>query len=182
MIAIFLRRLVARLVTMSVIATILVFVAIEVSIPGGYRAVVLPNGVNRANPRDLAVVDHFHLDDHVLVRWAHWVIDAFQGDLGRTARGGTSVVEVITHRLPISIELALAGMLLAVVIGIPLGVLAAVNDRRPLGSFISVPLSVAQSVPVFMSATLGIWLFALELGWVRASGWTRISDSITGNL
>lgn len=182
MIRIFLRRLLARLVVTSAVATLLVFVAIEASIPGGYRAVVMPFGFNPDDPRHTAVVDEFHLDDNVVVRWFHWVVDAFQGDFGQTARGGVDVVEVITHRLPISIELALAGMLLAVIVGIPLGVFTAVNDQRLIGRVVSIPLSLAQSVPVFMSGTLGIWLFALELGWVRASGWTRISNSITGNL
>ncbi|MCP3854911.1 MAG: ABC transporter permease [Actinomycetia bacterium] len=178
----FFRGMILRFVSTSVLSTMLVFVAIELSIPGGYQAVLLPNGVNRESPRDMAIVDQFYLDDHVLVRWFHWVVDAFHGDLGRSNKGGAEVVEIIAHRLPITLELAAAGLILALVVGIPLGVFAAVHQRRWSGQLVSVPLGLAQSIPAFMSATLLIWVFALELGWVRASGWTRISSSLSGNL
>ncbi len=178
----FLRPFLLRLVITSFLATLGVFVAIELSISGGHRAVLMPMGTNPNSERDMAIVELYHLDDPLIVRHARWIIDALQGDLGRSTRGGTAVAEYITHRLTISLELALAGMVLAVVIGVPLGLLAAGRDGTASGRSLTSLLSVAQSLPVFTTATILIWVFAVNLGWARSSGWTRISESIGGNL
>ncbi len=175
-------RFAARLVGTVFLATLLVFVAVELSIDGGFGAVVMPLGADPNSARDRAIVEQFHLDEPLIIRHAHWLADAVRGDFGRSTRGGTPVAEIIMHRLTISLELALAGTLLAVVVGIPLGLLSAAVDGRPLGRLLASLLGLAQSVPVFMAATLLIWLFAVRLGWLAASGWTRLSDSVTGNL
>ncbi len=178
----FLRTLTLRLLGTGLAASLLLFIAIEVSIAGGYRTVLFPQGFNPANERDQQIAEEFHLDDPVVVRFGHWVVEAARGDFGRSTRDGTPVVDVISHRFSISLELALTGMLLAVAAGVPLGLLAAATDGRPAGRFLSALVGAAQSVPAFMAATVGIWLFAVELGWFRASGWTRLSDSVSGNL
>ncbi len=178
----FARRFVSRLIITSLVATFGVFLAIELSISGGYQAVVMPMGPNPASERDMAVVEEFNLDHSLLVRHGLWVVDALQGDLGRSTRGGTPVTEYISHRLTISLQLALASMLLAVMVGIPLGLLAASVAGGRSGRLLTAFLSVMQSVPVFITATILIWLFAVKLGWFPAAGWTRISESLVGNL
>ena len=129
-----------------------------------------------------ALVEEFDLDDPLVVRHARWVLDAVQGDLGRSTRGGTPVVEYVSHRLTISLELALAAMALAVIVGVPLGLLAASLDGSFFGRMLTSFLSVFQAVPVFITATAFIWLFAVKLQWAPATGWTRISESVDGNL
>lgn len=177
-----LRRLLLRFIGTSFLATLGVFFAIELSISGGYQAILLPNGVNPQSERDQAILEEFRLDDPVIVRHLYWVADAVQGDFGRSIRGGTPVTEIVSHRLTISLQLALTAMVLAVVVGVPLGLLAAASDGSRSGRALTSVLSVSQSVPVFMSATILIWAFAVQLGWVRSAGWTRLSDSVSGNL
>lgn len=177
-----LRRFLIRFVGTSLLATLGVFVAIELSISGGFRTILLPNGANPESPRDQAILSEFHLDDPVIVRHAYWVMDAAQGDLGRSIRGGTPVTEIISHRLTISLQLALTAMALAMLVGVPLGLLAAAIDGSRRGRVLTSVLSVSQSVPVFMSATILIWVFAVQLGWVRSAGWTRLTESVSGNL
>ncbi|MEZ5377005.1 MAG: ABC transporter permease [Acidimicrobiales bacterium] len=178
----FVRRFITRLLLTSLVATFAVFLAIEVSISGGYEAVLLPMGANPNDPRDAAIIEEFHLDQPLVIRHAHWVADALRGDLGRSTRGGVVVTEYIGHRFTISLELALVSMLLAVVAGVPLGLMAAAADGQPSGRVLTAGLSVAQSLPVFTTATILIWVFAVKLGLFPAAGWTRISESLIGNL
>jgi len=178
----FARRFMARLVFTSLLASFGVFLAIELSISGGYRAVLLPMGANPTSARDAAIIEEFHFDDPLVVRHAKWVVDALQGDLGRSSQGGTPVTEFIGHRVTISLELALAAILLAAVVGVPLGLLAASADGQRSGRLLTATISVAQSIPVFITATFFIWLFAVKFRWFPASGWTRISNSVLDNL
>ncbi len=164
-------------------ASLLVFVAVEASIPGGFEATLRPTGLNPDVPNDRRLIDEFHLDEHVLVRWLHWLADAATGDLGTSTRAGTAVTELLGPRLPISIELMLIGAVGMVLVGIPAGLLAAAwSHRRGGGDVVNAALGLAQSVPVFVTPLFLIWLFALELRWLPAAGWVRLTDSVTGNL
>ena len=178
----FWRRLIARLVLTTVLGTLAVFAAIEASIDGGFRAVVLPQGINPDSPRDSFIVSEFNLDRPLLVRYASWLLDALQGDLGSSIRNGEPVFDIIVHRLPISLELALVGIVVAVVLGIPLGLFAALRDGRRSGQLVSAILGFTQSLPAFMAGTLLIWVVSVRFGLLPASGWTRLSNSPTGNL
>ena len=79
-------------------ANALVFLAIEMSIPGGFRAVLFPNGFNTDVPWQREVVDEYRLDDPVIVRFFHWVLDAVQGDFGFSTRNGEPVWDLIWPR------------------------------------------------------------------------------------
>lgn len=177
-----LARFAARMVATVLGAAFLVIVAIEISIPGGFRAVMLPTGANPNSARDQSLIETFHLDDNVIERYVRWIGNAVQGDFGVSARNGISVTELMVPRIPISIELMLVAVVGTVLIGIPLGLLAAVWSGRPAGGLVSAFLGVAQTVPAFISSLFLIWLFALKLQWLPAAGWTRPSNSITGNL
>lgn len=174
--------LVTRLVGTVTVASFAVFAAIEASIPGGFQAVVLPNGVNRASPRDMAVVEAFHLDSNIFIRWFHWATGALGGDFGRSTRAGTPVIEVLTHRLSISLQLMVAATLLTVLFGVSLGLLAAVRSLRGRGRLLNTFLGLSQSIPVYLTATFLVVVFAVRLRWLPAAGWVRISDSLWGNL
>lgn len=175
-------RYVARLAGALLTANALVFLAIEMSIPGGFRAVVFPNGYDTDVPRQRAVADAFHLDDPVVVRFAHWVVDAVQGDFGTSLRNGEPVWDMIWPRVPISLELMLVGVVLAVVIGIPLGIVSARFDGRPAGGLADVVLGFCQSVPVFITSLILIRVFALGLGWLPAATWVRLTDDFGAHL
>lgn len=171
-----LSRYAARLVGAVLTSAALVFLAIEMSIPGGFRAVVFPNGVNRDSPGQMAAVEEYRLDDPVLVRFFHWSLDAVQGDFGYSTRNGEPVWDLIWPRLPISLELMLVGVVLAVVLGIPLGVASARLDGRRGGTAVDIILGFCQSVPVFITSLLMIRVFAVGLGWLPAATWVRLTD------
>lgn len=176
-------RYLLRLVATVSGAGLLVFATIEISIREGFQTVVLPYGVNPASPRDRAIVDEFHLDQPLVVRWLHWLQDAVTGDLGRSIqRAGTPVWELIGPRLSISLEFVLVSVAATVLLGVPLGLLAAAWSDRRAGTALNTVFGLSQSIPVFITPPFLVWLFALQLGWLPAAGWVRISTSATGNL
>lgn len=173
---------VRRLVLTVAGASLIVFAAIEISIPRGFRAVAMPIG-GETSPRGLAIIEQYHLDDPVVVRWVHWMLDVATGDFGRSVqRGGVPVGDLIAPRLPISLQFVIVSVLGVVLLGVPLGLLAALWDRRSSGTILNAVFGLSQSIPVFITPPFLIWLFAIRLGWLPAASWVRISESFTGNL
>ena len=163
-------------------ATFLAFFVLENSIPGGLRGILLAPGSDPDSPRNRELIERFHLDGNIIERYISWLTNAAQGDFGRSTRGDVPVSEVLLHRLPISLELMLVGTFLALLIGIPAGLAAAVWADRKRGTALSAGLAIVQSIPLYISPVFLIWLFALKLQWLPASGWVRISESFWGNL
>ena len=163
-------------------ANALVFLAIEISLPGGFRAVLFPAGFNTDLPWQREVVDEYRLNDPVVVRFLHWVLDALQGDFGYSTRNGEPVWDLIWPRVPISFELMVVGVLLALLIGLPLGVVSARFDGRAPGGVANGVLGFCQSVPVFITSLMMIRVFAVDLGWFPAATWVRMTDDIGAHL
>ena len=163
-------------------ATLLVFIAVERSIRGGIRTVILPPGIDESSPQARELIEEWNLEGGLVVRYLRWLGDAVTGDFGRSTRAGTPVSELITHRLSISLEIMLLGSFVTLAIDIPLGLWAAERSFRGRGRALTSVLSVSQSIPVFVTPLFLVWAFALQLGWLPAAGWVRISDSLTGNL
>ncbi|MEM7095255.1 MAG: ABC transporter permease [Actinomycetota bacterium] len=175
-------RFVSRVIASLIGAVLLVMIAVEISFDGGFRATLLPSGPAPGSAVDQRLVENFRLNDSVPERLFNWIRDGLNGDLGLSVRGDTPVTELMAPRLPISLELMLVGALAAVLIGIPLGLLAAAWSNRRAGTLLDGFLGISQTVPVFITPLFLIWLFALELEWLPAAGWVRPSVSLTGNL
>ncbi len=174
-------RFVRRLAGTVAGAALAVFVAIEISIPRGFATVVLPGGIDDGSPRAKSIIDTYHLDEPVPVRFGRWVLDLLAGELGRSTRG-MPVADLIQPRLPISLQFVLVSVLGTILLGIPLGLLAAAWSGRRRGTVLNVVFGLSQSIPVFITPVFLIWVFALQLRLLPAAGWTRISDSVPGNL
>lgn len=178
--------LIARLVSTILVVTFALTTAIEMSIPGGFRRVVFVQGMppkGLRSDREQATVERFALDDNMVVRWLKWLANALQGDLGvSNSRGGATVIDLMAPRFSISIQLMLFATLLAILVGIPLGVFAALLRGRFAGNILDGVIGLFQSLPIFITPLFLIWLFAVELRWLPAASWIRISDSLSGNL
>jgi peptide/nickel transport system permease protein len=110
------------------------------------------------------------LDRPLPVQYLAYVRGLLRGDLGVSVRSRRPVLAEIRDRLPATVELALAALTIAVALGVSLGVVAAVRKRTWVdGAAIAVAL-VGVSVPVFWSGFVLMIVFALELGWLPASG------------
>lgn len=170
-------RYLSRLAASIAVSAFLVMLAVEVSIAGGYRAVILPLGINENSARDVALADTYHLRDGFGLRYLRWLWELAQGDLGTSSRSGLPVTDMIVPRLSISGELMLVAVVGAVLVGIPLGLAAAAREGTATGTVIDALLSLSQTVPVFITPYFLMWVFALNLQWLPASGWVRLTNS-----
>ena len=110
------------------------------------------------------------LDDPLLIQYGRFLAHLLHGDLGRSIRSNRLVLDEIRQHATSTFTLTLAGLGLAVVLGIPLGVLAAYHRNRCLDR-VSVCLALlGASLPSFWLGMLLIFVFALQLGWLPATG------------
>src|SRR6266446_6180510 len=92
-----------------------------------------------------------------------------QGDFGRSFRTGQTVLQAVTERLPVSIELMLMAEIIGLAIGVPLAIACAVRNGSAFDRFMTGSAFGMLSVPTFLSAILLIYLFAVELRWLPAT-------------
>lgn len=114
--------------------------------------------------------EEFGLDEPMPERFADWVVDASQGDLGTSFSTGRSVAEELASRFPATLQLAAAGMAVAFVIAVPVGVVAALYRNRLLDQVLRAGSMVGASLPGFFLAYLLIIVFSVELGWFPSVG------------
>lgn len=172
-----LRRAGASLLTI-VIASIVVFLGIH-ALPGGPQTALTAETSNPAVVK--AIVAEYGLDKPLPVQYVTWLAHAFTGNLGTSPKTGLSVAGSIAQRLPITLELTILALLIAVIVGLPLGVLAAVR-RGSISDYVcTTGALVGLSVPHFWLGLLLILAFAVHLGWLPASGFVPLGDPL-GNL
>jgi peptide/nickel transport system permease protein len=172
-----LRRLGAALVVI-VLASIVVFIGIR-ALPGD-PAIAL-GGENR-DPKVLAAIRHeYGLDQPLPVQYVKWFGLAIRGNLGRDQRE-LPVSQTILQRLPTTLELAFLSILVAMLIGIPAGIVAAVRQRKPEDYVATSAALVGLSVPHFWLGLMMISLFAVHLRWLPASGYVPFTQDPIENL
>jgi peptide/nickel transport system permease protein len=122
------------------------------------------------------------LDKPLVAQYGIFVSNAVQGDLGKSFVYGRSALEVIIERLPATLELALVAMVLSILIGIPLGLYAGLKPESPIAKGIMAISIVGFSLPTFWVGLLLIMLFAVQLGWLPASGRGPVTEFLGLNL
>jgi peptide/nickel transport system permease protein len=124
----------------------------------------------------------FGLDLPLHVQYAGYVATVAKGDLGKSLRTGRPVGPELVRRFPVTIQLAVMGLAVAVVIGIPIGILAALRHGR-VPDYVATGFALlGLSVPSFWLAILLILLFALRLGWLPPAGYFSPNEDIAENL
>jgi peptide/nickel transport system permease protein len=110
------------------------------------------------------------LDKPLWIQYWSFLSGAFHGDLGRSFVHSTSALRLILERMPATLELALAAMLIAIVLGIPLGLWAGLRPHGFAGRTIMAGSILGFSLPTFWVGLMLIMVFAVMLGWLPASG------------
>ncbi|MEG2000286.1 MAG: ABC transporter permease [Evtepia sp.] len=121
-----------------------------------------------------------HLDDPIWVRYLNWLADLLRGDLGVSYRTGQAVTAAIEQRVMPSLILSGSGVLLAIFIGIPLGVMAATKPQTHWDHVAGAISLFSFGTPSFFLSLIGIYIFSLQLDWLPASG--MYSFGIGGSL
>jgi peptide/nickel transport system permease protein len=170
----FVRRKLIQLVVVLLCVTFLSFLLISL-LPGD-PATKLCAGAGGQECVDQKRAE-LRLDDPIPVRYVRWLGDAVTGDLGASARNQQPVWEALTQRVPVTIELLLYSQFMALVIAIPLGLLAAQRAGGILDRVSTTVLFGLLAVPSFMLALLLIYIFPVKLGWFQATGYTDFTDN-----
>ena len=136
----------------------------------------------RATPQNVATIRHqLHLDEPLVTQYFDWLSGLLHGDLGRDYISHAPLSELLSNAIPVTLELTFLSMTLALVVGVPLGVLAAARPgtiRRAMDGFVI----VGVSIPDFWLGTLLVLLFAATLVWLPPSGYTPFTADPLGNL
>jgi peptide/nickel transport system permease protein len=113
----------------------------------------------------------YHLDQPIPIQYLYWIKGVVSGNLGESMRLKVAVSELVATKLPVTLQLAVMAMLIALMIGVSLGVLSAVFKGRAFDSIVNVLGLIGISTPNFWLGIMLIFLFSVELGWLPASGY-----------
>jgi len=138
---------------------------------------------NEATPDAIAQVRaELGLDRPLVLRYLHWLIGFLQGDLGRSYITQVPVMESIVGRLPVTLELILLSQGFALLLAVPSGVLCAYKAGSRIDGLISSTALLLFAAPVFITAILLMFLFALKLRWLPSTGYVPLINDPLGNL
>jgi peptide/nickel transport system permease protein len=175
----FVARRLLYLVPVLVAVSLLTFLIASL-LPGDLAYVILGD---QATPEKVAALRHdMGLDQPIWWRYVSWLGHVIEGDFGRSFRTGQTVLQAVAERLPVSFELMLLAEFGALVIGIPLAIACAVRSGGAFDRFMTGTAFGMLSVPAFLSAILLIYLFAVELRWLPATGYVPFAEDPVGNL
>ena len=124
----------------------------------------------------------FGLDLPVHVQFGQWLAAAVQGDLGSSLRTGRPVGTDLALRFPVTLQLTLLSLLVALLIAVPAGIAAALRRGRTVDYAVSVFALLGLSLPSFFLGILLILLFSLELGWLPPAGYVPFAEAPLENL
>lgn len=122
------------------------------------------------------------LDDPFLIQYLRYVWAASHGDLGKSIRGQTPVIDEIMARFPSTLQLTVTAMLMAIVGGVTAGVIAATNRGRVWEGAMMVTALLGLSIPEFWLAIILIMVFGVHLGWVSVTGGEGYRDLILPSI
>lgn len=181
MLAYIVKRCAVAAVMIFMVATA-VFMILHV-VPGDPVEVMLAADGGKPDPAVAAELrSRLGLDRPLAEQYASYLSRLARGDLGRSFLDNEPVVSNIAQRLPRTLELIAAATALSLLVGIPLGVLAARNRGRGIDRVLGTATSLALSVPTFVLGTLFILVFALLLRIAPAGGYVPFSQSPTMHL
>jgi peptide/nickel transport system permease protein len=175
----FIGRRLVYLLPVLLAVTLLTFLIASL-LPGDLAVTILGD---QATPEKVAALRaQMGLDLPIGQRYLLWLWDVLHGDLGRSFRTGETVFAAVSDRLPISLELMLFAEGLALVIAIPLAILCAVKNGSATDRFLTGLAFGKLSLPPFMVAILLIYLFAVSLNLLPATGWIPFAEDPVANL
>lgn len=162
-----------RLLTFPLIllgVSVLVFVAIRM-VPGDAITAMLGTEAGLlTTAQRAALAEYFGIDQPIHIQYWRWLTGLFEGNLGISSIYGRPVLDVILERFPLTLELAILSMIIALAAGVPAGVYAATHNER--GSDLAVRLfaMIGQSTPNFVFALLIIYVLSVYFGYLPAMG------------
>jgi peptide/nickel transport system permease protein len=172
------RRLLQTVVVIFLV-TLLSFLLLQL-VPGDPVVAMLGG---ESTPEQIADIQkELWLDRPVVVQYIHWLTEAFQGDFGKSIKLNEKVTEVISRTLPVTLYLSFISLILSPILGISLGVLAAIKRGKFIDPFISLFANAGVAVPIFWLAILGVYFFGFQLHWLAIQGFTWPTDDFVKSI
>lgn len=161
---------------MLLLLTVIIFIGLQLT-PGDPLTYMLPPEMLKTpGPNLEAYRRAMGLDAPFYIQYVRWFVELSKGNLGYSLIDGTSIVKMLAHRLPATFELAFAALIISSVLGIFLGVVAAVkqNSAADYGSTVFGVFGI--SIPEFFVGIISIQVFAIWLGWLPVGGRMQYGD------
>ena len=159
-------RRIAQAALVVVLMTLIVFIGLHAI--GNPVDILIGDDMNQQER--LEAIARLGLDQPLWRQYLAFVEGALQGNLGKSFVYQEDAIRLILQRLPATMELAVGALLLAIVIGVPLGLFAGMKPDHPLSKALMAASIVGFSLPAFWVALMFIMVFSVQLGWLPASG------------
>lgn len=172
-------RRVLQLIPVLVLVSLMVFFLIRLA-PGDPVTMML--GEEFTPEAKEAVTKQWGLDRPLALQYFSWVQNVMSGNLGESYRAERSVSELIAERLPVTFTLSMLALAIGVLVGVPLGTVAAVRHRSVLDYGATTLGVLLLSVPNFWLAMIMVVVFSVHLGWLPSLGWVDPWEDPIGGL
>jgi peptide/nickel transport system permease protein len=175
----FLARRIVQIVPTLFFVSVLIF-SLQQLLPGD------PALVMAGEERDPAVIEQirqqYRLDQPIPVQYVYWLKGVLIGNFGESLRNKMPVRELIAQKLPVTLQLGSMAMLIALLIGIPAGIVSAVKKGTVWDYCANLFALWGISTPNFWLGIMLIFLFSIELGWLPASGYVPLTENWRASL
>src|SRR5207244_303583 len=175
----FLLKRLAQLLPTLFFVSVIIF-SLQQLLPGD------PALVMAGEERDPEVLEQirkqYRLDQPLHIQYVYWIKGVLTGDLGESMRIKQPVRDLILEKLPVTVQLASMALVIALLIGIPAGIVSAVKRNTALDYAANLFALWGLSTPNFWLGIMLIFLFSVELGWLPASGYVPLSENWRASL
>lgn len=165
----FIRRKLLLIIPMLLIISFLIFLALKAMPIDPINYLVPPEAAQDPTIKEALRVK-YGLNDPIIIQYTRWISNIVKGDFGYSIINGAKISEILSQKLPATLELAVSALIISSVLGIVLGILSAVNQNGIIDYIGRIIGVIGQSIPQFLFGIILISIFALDLGWFPVGG------------
>ncbi|MCP3876422.1 MAG: ABC transporter permease [Desulfobacteraceae bacterium] len=176
---VFLGKKLFRLIVVILAVTAITFLMVNF-LPGDIAITTAGFGASLEDVE--AIREDLGLNKNIVLRYTLWLFDAAQGRLGQSFLTDEPVLEAISQRLPVTIELMIISQMFALMLAIPFGIISAYKSGTNIDKTINTLAFSVMSIPTFVMALLLIFAFSLKVNWLPATGYVPFSEGFWLNI
>jgi peptide/nickel transport system permease protein len=176
----YLLRRILQAIPVLIGITIITFTFMELAPGDAVSGLLMSAEGSSGNVDTEALRARYGLDQPAPIRYVRWLGELLQGNFGNRTLSGKPVIGEIALRLPATVQLMVAAVVLSILIGIPLGVLTAIRQYSAFDYSLTGLVFAGISIPSFFAAIAAVYIFAVQLDWFPTSGYSTPGQNYTG--